>query len=231
MQWTPVPRSPTGDDGTVLIPVSEGSLEDVEIRDNEISGMGGAGSRSARFFDLTDRPDCIDVTQLRIERNAIVNCLRGEIAEVPSQMRTQVGYGGIALGGVHRGVIRNNRVEANGRSHVDPVCGVFVLHAEGIELLGNRILGNGPRTETSLSRRGRPARRDRSITLAGPPEPDNVAGSGREARIASACRIVDNEVVAPEGRALRLTASARSRSAATTSRRWASPSAPPRTAP
>jgi hypothetical protein len=41
-------------------------------------------------------------------------------------------------------IIRENRLEENGKNQPEPVCGVFVLIAEKIDVINNRIINNGP---------------------------------------------------------------------------------------
>jgi len=51
-----------------------------------------------------------------------------------------MGYGAIALADVDYLVVHDNIIENNGPSHLRPICGIFVLHGEGLEISRNRIL-------------------------------------------------------------------------------------------
>jgi hypothetical protein len=111
------------------------------------------------FFDLRAADEFITVENLSILGNDIRSCLRRPLAAIPAAMINSVGYGGISLADVERLIIRDNLIENNGPSAVEPVCGIFVLHAEGMEVSRNRILNNGarteePRTPVKIGRRG-----------------------------------------------------------------------------
>ncbi|MDY6979975.1 MAG: DUF6519 domain-containing protein [Pseudomonadota bacterium] len=80
---------------------------------------------------------------LRIRRNHIHHCLNNPFT---TEMRTQsaaLGFGGISLGYCEHGQIRDNRIEDNGVSHIDPVCGIFA-RGSVIDIRENVILNNGP---------------------------------------------------------------------------------------
>lgn len=84
------------------------------------------------------------VIGLRIFRNHIHECVQ---APFDDELRLQTrlrGLGGISLGVCEDLIIEENRIEANGTSHIDPVCGVFVFFGEQIEISHNRIDENGP---------------------------------------------------------------------------------------
>ena len=58
-------------------------------------------------------------------------------------MLDQMGYGGISLADVDYVVIRDNFIVDNGPSYTEPICGIFILHGEGVEISRNHILNNG----------------------------------------------------------------------------------------
>jgi hypothetical protein len=60
-------------------------------------------------------------------------------------MTDSMGYGGISLADVDNLVARDNFIEDNGQDYTEPVCGIFVLHGDGIEISRNRIRNNGAR--------------------------------------------------------------------------------------
>jgi hypothetical protein len=84
----------------------------------------------------------VTVHRLLIDGNVIRRCLSREI-EIPAGMLDKIGYGGIALNHVEYLVIRDNCIEDNGPSQLEPICGIFVLYGEGIEISRNWILNNG----------------------------------------------------------------------------------------
>jgi hypothetical protein len=64
-------------------------------------------------------------------------------------------FGAIALADGADIWIRDNVIERNGPSHVDPICGIFALRAESISIENNRIIDNGPLTRaTSQAKAG-----------------------------------------------------------------------------
>jgi hypothetical protein len=50
------------------------------------------------------------------------------------------------LADVEHLVVRENVIEDNGFDHLDPVCGIYLLHGEGVEIVNNRIFNNGAKT-------------------------------------------------------------------------------------
>ena len=137
----PVPGQPGGY-------VSAGDLYEILIKCNRIHNMGLNGIGVVGFFDLSGADEFISVHGLFIAGNDIRRCLARPLAPIPPSMIDSVGYGGIALADVDNLVIRDNLIAENGPSHIEPVCGIFVLHGEGIEIFANRILENGRKTGT-----------------------------------------------------------------------------------
>jgi hypothetical protein len=68
-------------------------------------------------------------------RNPFDNALRAEAA-----LR---GLGGISLGLVDDALIADNRIEGNGRSAVDPCCGIFIQYGEDVDIHHNQVLDQG----------------------------------------------------------------------------------------
>ncbi len=139
--------------------VSAGELHEIYIERNLIYNMGANGIGVVAFFDLEKQDEFITVDRLTINGNEIRHCLYHPIAEIPQNMLNSMGYGGVALADVDHLVIRDNIIEDNGPSHLMPICGIFVLHGEGIEISRNRILNNGandgkPAQQARLGARG-----------------------------------------------------------------------------
>ncbi len=143
------PGGDGGDDGPRF--VSAGTLSDILIQQNRIYGMGLCGIGVAGFFDLSSTDEFISVLGLKILQNEIKFCLRHPLAEVPPDLIDVAGFGGISLADVENVVINDNDIIRNGRSGSgDPICGIFILHGEGIDINRNRILDNGPQRALAL---------------------------------------------------------------------------------
>ncbi len=133
---------------------SVGDLYDILIEGNRIFHMGINGIGVVTFFPLEEVDDFISVHRLVIKQNEIRKCLYRPIPEDPA-MRDSMGYGGIALADVEHLTIRDNFIIDNGPSFREPVCGIFVLHGEGIDISRNHILNNGAKSsESGVVKRG-----------------------------------------------------------------------------
>ena len=130
---------------------SGGPLYDIRIERNRIHEMGSNGIGVITFFDLSQADEFISVANLSILGNEIRSCLRRAIAPPSDALQGFIGYGGIALADVENLVVHDNTLIDNGADYLDPVCGIFVLHGEGIDLTRNRILNNGAPTDQSVS--------------------------------------------------------------------------------
>jgi len=209
----PVP--PTGNPDNPATEVEAGPpLTDVRIIENLIEEMGASGISVARFFEMEDAPDFITVVGLLIERNRIRHCLRLLIGPLNDRIRDVIGFGGVALADVERLVLRDNHIEQNGAESLDPVCGVFVLHGEGLTIDRNHILDNGRVDEEKNPLR--PGRRGGIVlSLARAPVTpefaplENLGNQGfvgaRQSGLPAA-HVHDNIVVSPAGRALEMIA-------------------------
>ncbi len=120
-------------------------IYDVTIDRNMISNMGLAGIGVVEFFDLDNTRTMVTVEDLTITRNCIAHCVQQLPAEITTPMLAQIGFGGIALADCENAMIRENRIENNGVSHIEPVCGIFILSGDKIEVSDNHILNNGPK--------------------------------------------------------------------------------------
>jgi hypothetical protein len=139
----PIPED--DDPDQELVPVSVGTLEDIAIEGNDIALMAGDGIGVARFFEPADdeEAEIITVERLRIDRNRIIGNRRTAPAEGSPALTRLSGAGGIALADVTDLRVRDNRVVANGRSELVPLCGVFVLSGAALLFTGNDIADNG----------------------------------------------------------------------------------------
>jgi hypothetical protein len=127
--------------------VSAGDLYDIEISRNRITDMGINGIGVIRFFNILNRGDLIGVHNLHIYDNFISRCMRRDIAKVRKSMEWLVAYGGIALAKVSDLRILRNEIINNGPSHRVPICGVYAIIVQGLQLDDNRIINNGQRSK------------------------------------------------------------------------------------
>ena len=132
--------------GSEVRAASAGTLTEILIERNRIYDMGMNGIGVVGFFDLEGADEFITVEKLSIIGNDIRRCLQRTIAPISTRMLNSSGYGGISLADVEQLVIRDNLIADNGLSDLEPICGIFVLHAEGLEISRNRILNNGPKS-------------------------------------------------------------------------------------
>lgn len=140
------------------------------------------------------------VIDLTILNNRITGNLQTPFTAAMLNAARSRGFGGISLGFCETVIIAGNRIEANGRRHVDPVCGIFVLLGEQVEITDNLIRDNGPfvRVDAEIERglRGGIAGIFLSIGLDDLILDRTITGSK------PALRVHDNIVQQPMGRAL-----------------------------
>ena len=113
-----------------------------------LNGIGVAG-----FFDLEQSAELITVMGLAITENEIRGCLQKDLPPIPENLFDSMGYGGIALADVDGLSIRENIIEDNGND-LESVSGIFLLHGEGVEVVGNKILHQGAAGELTLGEGG-----------------------------------------------------------------------------
>jgi len=198
----PNPQPPTDPNGNPLTPQSDGDLLDIRILDNDIFDMGECGISTLRFFDPKN-VGFIVVRGLDVELNRILRCMQLNLGGNPFVPNILLGYGGVTLVAVERFTLRNNLIEGNGQSFIDPICGVYILLARGFIAENNQILDNGPRVVTSQQPAAGP-RGGIVVVLAQTP----FSGIERPVQNTGfpAARITGNTVVVPMGRALALLA-------------------------
>jgi len=119
---------------------SAGALYKIRIERNRIFDMGMAGIGVVAFFDLAGTDEFISVNGLDILGNEIRGCLRRELAEIPENMRRFMGYGAVTLADVESLRLYDNVIEENGTNTRFPLCGVYILHGEGLDICRNRII-------------------------------------------------------------------------------------------
>lgn len=183
---------------------SGGPLYDVRIERNRIHSMGREGIGVVGFFDLSALDEFITVVNLSILGNEIRDCWRRTPATVPDALEGEIGYGAIALADVENLVVHDNTIRDNGTDWLDPLCGIYVLHGEGVDLSRNRILNTGARTSEALSG-ARPGERGGIVVkFALPPTAmmNGYLGDAPGQNGVPALRVHHNVVAQPHGRAL-----------------------------
>jgi len=171
---------------------SAGDLYDIEIRNNIISDMGINGIGVVRFFDLGQGGDLIGVNGLHIEENLITRCMRRNLAVLGQAMQWLAAYGGISLARVRDLRILRNEIAGNGPNHLLPICGVYAITVQGLQLDENRISDNGARTQEPVENAQNGIRGGVHIWI--------VTTAGQDTM--PACSMRDNIIVAPLGRAV-----------------------------
>jgi uncharacterized protein DUF6519 len=138
-------------------------LYEIQIDRNEISNMGLSGigypivafttpgtgpiltvhvpnQAAAAILALLGNP----VVTLGIHRNLIHDCLQNPFDRELRAEATRRGFGGISLGFCEDVTISGNRIERNGTTQVNPVCGIFIRFAEKLDVHHNHVVDNGP---------------------------------------------------------------------------------------
>lgn len=187
-----------------------GFLYDIAIEHNDVTAMGLCGigvplAASVARETALDRARSLlgwPVIGLAITGNRLQDNLRNPFDRELRAVAQTRGLGGISLGLVDRLQITGNRIEGNGRSGADPVCGVFVQYGETVEISHNVVIDNG---ETPAASEAIRDGQRGGLVLA------QVASFGIFARlrrgsddgaISSAARILANHVEQPVGCAL-----------------------------
>jgi hypothetical protein len=127
----PPPSSPPG--STVG---AGGPLRDIQIDRNLIRNTGLCGIGPAGFFDFRKILEVISIENLTIGCNTISNTVKAAAAP-----RTSIlGYGAICLPDVQNLTIRDNAITNYGATPGLEICGIFILHAEMVDISRNQVL-------------------------------------------------------------------------------------------
>jgi hypothetical protein len=127
------PRGVSG--ATTGTPVAGRGLQNIQIARNRIRNMGLCGIGPVGFFNLAQTLEVISIENLTIIGNTISGSLQDVVT--PSSL---FGYGAICIPDVQNLIIRDNTVTDFGNTPGAPVCGVFVLNGELVDVSGNQIL-------------------------------------------------------------------------------------------
>lgn len=181
-----------------------GPLYDITIERNRIQSMGADGIGVIGFFDLSGADEFITVVNLNILGNEITGCLARDLTSPSKALEDFSGFGGIALADVENLVIHDNTIVDNGADWYNPVCGIFVLHGEGIDIGRNRIVNTGATTDQPVTGAHRGQRGGIVIRYALPPTNaiTTIVGPGVVQNGVPALRVHDNIVSQPLGHAL-----------------------------
>lgn len=154
----------------VLSPIYEVLIERNEISNMGLCGIGSPLVTDPKFFSKSNISfDSVDlkkglptllstillfgnsIISLNIHRNDIFNCLQKDFDKYMAKLTMKRGIGGISLGICENIVVQDNKIRSSGRSHIFPICGVFLASGKNVEVSNNHITDNGPIDEKSSS--------------------------------------------------------------------------------
>lgn len=121
-------------------------IYEIIIENNLIANMGLSGIGVPAFFNLKNTGFMMAIEEATIRENHITHCAKQIPSNKPGSMLKEIGFGGIVLAFCEKTVISQNKIQQNGRSANQAICGVLVLYGEKIDVSDNRILDNGPLT-------------------------------------------------------------------------------------
>ncbi|MBX3252198.1 MAG: hypothetical protein KF901_33800, partial [Myxococcales bacterium] len=204
-RWVAIP----GDEER--FPVSAGDLEDVEVVGNHVEAMATNGVSviaSVLWRPTRDssgagsaQPELIAIRGLRVVDNVITRNVRrpsdglesGAVIGAPVPVLV---HGGIVLGQVEDASVEGNRIERNGPSYREPVCGMHVVMADALRVERNTIRDNGGRLGDGVVDRATRSGRRGGVVV-------ELAGLGRlGASHDATLRVRGNVVEQPAGPAL-----------------------------
>ncbi len=185
------------------------ALYEISIENNKIQHFGLSGIGVVAWLDIKTIGMAVNVEDLTVYRNHIQLCAQQLPTEIPASMIDDVGFGGIGLSYCRNATIGENLIENNGISLIEPVCGIFILYGEKIDISDNHILNNGPRT--SFTEQQDPRRGERGGIVIKMSYKDVLAEFTGEGPVGlydgiPAVKVHDNIVAQPLGHALLLMA-------------------------
>jgi hypothetical protein len=131
-----IPGTNPGQRGSRI--VAAGPLIDIEISANRIRNTGACGIGPVGFFDPTVGPEIVAIQNLSITSNTISSSLSREITGLPQVFSGA--FGAISIPFVEDLVIRDNAITDFGFQPGAPVCGIFVLYGQIIDISRNQVL-------------------------------------------------------------------------------------------
>ncbi|HMG89820.1 MAG TPA: DUF6519 domain-containing protein [Chryseolinea sp.] len=191
-------------------------LYDITIQSNEIREMGLSGVGTVVHPEPSNKDAPIHIENLLIVENDIKYCVR-EILD-PKEIQilsAELPVSGISLAMCEDCIIRENWLEENGKLQPQPVCGIFILIAEKVDIINNRIINNGPELSNERNQQAGPRGGIVILFAFRLPQPAKTGLSTGTSAVAGlitaqdtvpAARIHDNIVSQPLGHALLLIA-------------------------
>lgn len=194
---------PPGGGAAAAVTLS-GELVDVRIRNNRIRYMGSSAISVLGFWPDSSGPyEAVATHDTVIADNVLTNNYQAPGSGAAGTTYIEyVAFGGIVLGYADGLRIHNNRIVANGLSHLRPTCGIYVLQGEDILVEDNKISGNGARVTGSINDgiRAGIALQLAARRVTGLNDDDEARGD----MLLPAARVRGNLVSQPAGRALQL---------------------------
>ncbi|HMH22228.1 MAG TPA: DUF6519 domain-containing protein [Puia sp.] len=187
------------------------ALYEIDIEGNTILQMSLNGISAVQQFDTA--PHIVHIDDITIYRNEIRNCAQFIPAKIAAAAVPYVAFGGVVLHDTQHATIAENRIEENGQSYLDPICGVFILYGERTELSSNKIVNNGMfveptvlLTKTPIPRQGARGGIVVMMSFKAPDLKNVLAGNTPSFDGVPAVNVNDNIVHQPMGHALFLVA-------------------------
>lgn len=131
-----IPTTNPGQPGSRI--VAAGHLVDIQINRNRIRNTGACGIGPVGFFDPDLGPEIVAIQNLSITANAISHTLLREVTGMPQVLSGA--FGAICIPFVEDLIIRDNVITDFGSRPGDPVCGIFVLYGQIIDISRNQVL-------------------------------------------------------------------------------------------
>lgn len=184
-------------------------LKHISIVDNFIHDMHTCGISAIAFWpepvDLADFK-MIQTHDLLVDHNRIVDNYQKPNETILSDplLLDVLAFGGITLAAADDLRVFDNSIIDNGVDHLRPVCGIFVLHGENIDIERNLIRDNGKRV-TGDGNSG--VRAGIALQMAGRRIDYDGAGGLESVAVDNlypAARVRGNTVLQPVGRSLQL---------------------------
>lgn len=192
-----------------VFPISAGDLDDVVIERCRVEGAATNGiSVIATLLPRPDEDDELAFEHVTIRGLRVVdNDVRGNVLRPSADVLRRSGVGvlgavpelvhaGLSFGELVDATIENNRVEGHGPSHREPVCGIYVLLADALQITRNVVRDNGRRTRGAVVDRSTRSGKRGGIVV-------ELAGSGSATgALDMLLRVSGNVVEQPSGPAL-----------------------------
>lgn len=131
-----IPSTNPGQPGSRI--VAAGHLVNIQINRNRIRNTGACGIGPVGFFDPKLGPEIVTIQNLLITANTISRTLSREVIGLPQVLSGA--FGAICIPFVEDLVIRDNAITDFGFRPGDPVCGIFVLYGQIIDISRNQVL-------------------------------------------------------------------------------------------